>query len=338
MNYKIGELLKNLGIIDENTIINTLRIQKYNKEVFGNILVKLNIIKKDFLENILSSLKNKKLLKKKLGEILVGLNFIDENLLKKVLEIQKTNRKKIGEILISKNILSKEKLFKALKIQRKLILVSLSFITISSCGSPRVPIQSSIGMIQNYSLSPVLKTIKDSGLSKVNYHKDGSVVIEGVPFFQQGRDNTCGQAVMASILNFWGVNISYQQIVNETNPGNGPTDVARITSYLRRHGLNAQDYRLATLNFVKDRILKGQPVIMLLDFGSLQTVHYVVAIGYNDERQELILHDSVDGPNVRLPYVEVEQLWENMSIRKLGIFGDKYRRIAFDVSGNLFFQ
>lgn len=334
MDYKIGELLKKIGIIDDNIIDSILKIQKKTKDLFGNILVKQNIINKDFLEDVLKSIKNKELSKKKLGEILVGINFANSNSLNKALKIQKETNRKIGEIFISENILTKDKILKALKIQKKLILISLASITINSCGSPKVPFQSSIGVIQNYSASPVLKTLKDSGLSKVNYYKDGSIVIEGVPFFQQGRDNTCGQAVMASVLNFWGVGISYQQIVNETNPGNGPTDVARISSYLRRQGLNAQDYRLATLNFVKDRIQKGQPVIMLLDFGSLQTVHYVIAVGYNDEKQELIFHDSVDGPNVKLSYVQVEQLWENMSMRKLGIFGDKYKRIAFDISGN----
>lgn len=338
MSYKIGELLKRIGIIDTLTIDAVLKIQKKTREKFGNILVKENIISRNFLENILKNLKNKELSKIKLGEILIGINFANTDLVNKALEIQKKTNKKIGRIFISENILTKDKIIKALKIQKKLILISLSALAVSSCGSPKVPFQSSIGVIQNYSASPVLKTLKDSGLSKVNYYKDGSIVIEGVPFFQQGRDNTCGQAVMASILNFWGIGVSYQQIVNETNPGNGPTDVAKISSYLKRQGLNAQDYRLATLNFVKDRIQKGQPVIMLLDFGSLQTVHYVIAVGYNDEKQELIFHDSVDGPNVKLSYVQVEQLWENMSMRKLGIFGEKYKRIAFDISGsNVFF-
>ncbi|GIW22948.1 MAG: hypothetical protein KatS3mg068_1955 [Candidatus Sericytochromatia bacterium] len=335
MSYKIGYLLKKVGIIDDNIVDSILKIQKQTKERFGNILVKNNLLDKDFLEDILKNINQKKIFRKKLGEILVGLKFIEEKLINKALEIQKTNNKRLGEILLSENLISKEKLFKALKIQKKLFLISISSIFVASCGSPRVPLQSPIGTIQSYNYSPVLKTLKDSGLGKVNYYKDGSIVIEGVPFFQQGRDNTCGQAVMASILNFWGINISYQQIVNETNPGNGPTDVSKITSYLRRQGLNAQDYRLATLNFVKDRIQKGQPVIMLLDFGSLQTVHYVIAVGYNDETQEMIFHDSVDGPFVRLSYVQVEQLWENLSMRKLGIFGDKYKRIAFDVSGNL---
>lgn len=213
------------------------------------------------------------------------------------------------------------------------ILTSLSLIfLLQACNAPRVPMQNFVGMIENYNQSQVLKVLSVKEQGSINYYQDGTIALTNVPFVQQGNDNTCGQAILTMILNYWGINISYQSIVNETNPANLPTDLNRITSYLRKKGLYAQDYRKARLSFVKNRILKGIPVIILLDFGSLQTEHYVIATGYNDVRQELIFSDPVDGPNMRLPYSQIEMMWENRSLKNLGIFGDKYDQVAFDVS------
>lgn len=150
--------------------------------------------------------------------------------------------------------------------------------------------QNFVGMIENYNQSQVLKVLSVKEQGSINYYQD-ETAITNVPFVKQGNDNTCGQAILTIILNYWGINISYQSIVNETNASNLPTDVDRITNYLRKKGLYAQDYRKAKLSFVKDRILK-EIIIILLDFGTLQTEHYVIATGYNETRQELIFLQS----------------------------------------------
>lgn len=218
--------------------------------------------------------------------------------------------------------------FKKLLSYKRLIYIALIMSLISSCSAPRV---SNFMIIKDYNESPVLKILKAQEEGRVNYHQNGSIVLSNVPFFQQGNDNTCGQAIMAIILNYWRIDLSYQTIVNQTNMSNIATDIDKITSYLRKYGLYAQDYRLASLNFVKSLIQQGRPVIVLLDFGSLATEHYVVVTGYNDEQQQMIVHDPVDGPNIKIQYADFESKWENRSMKKLGIFGDKYNRIAFDV-------
>ncbi len=112
------------------------------------------------------------------------------------------------------------------------------------------------------------------------------------------------------------------------------TAVDQLTHYLRHTGIYAQDYRKATTNFLKDRIRKGLPLIVLLDFGSLATEHYVIVKGYNDDKKEFIISDPVDGPNVKVSYDTFDVMWRNNSLMKVGLFGDKYDQVVFDVGGN----
>ena len=213
------------------------------------------------------------------------------------------------------------------------MITLLSTSLLAGCATPRVPMQSEIGIVQNYNDSSLIKVLTAKQTGSVNYYKDGTIAISNVPFFKQGNDNTCAQAAMTSVLNYWGINISYQAVVNENNASNMPTDVQKITNYLRRKGLYTQDYRQGTINFVKDRIQKGNPVILLLDFGKLSAEHYVIATGYNEENQEMIILDPIDGPNMRIPFAELDRMWGNRSLQKLGFFGDKYDRIVFDIMG-----
>lgn len=338
---KLGQVLKNLNIIESKDIKSVLAEQKRTKKLFGQILSEKSLIRNQLIDDVVRASEGDsqvidKLSNKKLGELLVDLHYLENKNLEQVLSEQKySQNKKLGEMLIEKGLLAYKKLRKALNIQKKLSTLTavtlVSAIALAGCSTPRVPMQSLTGTVENYH-SSVIRVLNDTNpAGTVNYYQDGTIAITNVPFFRQGHDNTCGQAVMASILNFWGVNVPYQTIVNQTNAGNLPTDVWKITDYFKKYGLYAQDYRLATLDFVKVRIQNGQPVIMLLDFGTVSTEHYVIATGYNENTQEMIILDPIDGPNVKLPYTQVEKMWENRSLKGLGIFGDKYNRIVFDV-------
>lgn len=341
MENKIGQILRKLGIIDSVILKCTLEIQKQEKKDFGSILVEKKVLKRNFLEEIIDAVKGDKsallkLVNKKIGEILVSLHYAEEDKIEEAIinQVKIGENKKIGEILVEKGLVKLHHVNKALKIQKKLASIltfsSLSLFIIQGC-SPKIPFESSFGIVQNYSSSSVTKVLSDGIASSINYHNDGTIAIANVPYFQQGSDNTCAQACMTSLLNYWGVNISYQSVVNQTNSGNLPTDVVKITNFLRKNGLYAQDYREATIDFLKDRVNKATPVIVLLDFGKLSYEHYVLVTGYNDKTEELLILDPIDGPNQRYSYQSIESMWENRSLQKMKIFGDKYSRIAFDV-------
>lgn len=201
------------------------------------------------------------------------------------------------------------------------------------CGTPIAPVQSPYGVVANYNNASLQKSLQtQSQNSRLNIYNDGTVAISNVPFVKQGNDNTCAQAVMAMVLSYWGKTVNYQQIINETNPSNMPTDVNTISSYLTKKGLKAQDYQKASLNYLKSLINEGKPAIVLLDYGSVSTVHYVVVTGYNDKTQQVIINDSIDGANQKISYEQFGKWWQNSALSGLRVFGDKYERVAFNIS------
>ena len=168
--------------------------------------------------------------------------------------------------------------------------------------------------------------------ANIQVYQNGSRVIDGVPFFRQGNDNTCGQAVITTLVNFWGIDMDYQAVVNEANPNNLPTTDAAMTNYLRSKGLKAQPFRRASLENLIHQINQGRPTPVLLDFGGLSQEHYVIVVGYNPDKNTMIVHDSLEGPYIEMPSARFVQMWENQSLQSVHIFGgENYRRIMFDV-------
>jgi hypothetical protein len=219
-------------------------------------------------------------------------------------------------------------------------VMGLGMLLATGCSGAQIPLQPSAGVVQNYpSRTPVVNTIPLSTQSgskvsgkKLNVYADGMVALSGLPWFAQGNDRTCAQANIASVMNYWGVETTYPQVVKEMNPMNMPTDVVNVTNYLRGKGFVAQDYRKASLNYLKSQINAGRPVIVLVDFGSLASEHYITVKGYNDKTGDILYNDPVEGGNMLLDYASFEKMWQNKSLAGVPGFGDKYARIAFDVA------
>lgn len=229
---------------------------------------------------------------------------------------------------------------KSLKQTLTMIVMGAGMLMATGCSGAVLPNQPSAGILQNYpSRTPVVKTLPLTTQSgpraldaKLNVYGDGMVALTGLPWFNQGNDRTCAQANIASIMNYWGVQTTYPQVVKEMNPLNMPTDVINVTDYLRKKGLTAQDYRKATLNYLKQQINNGRPTLVLVDFGELSSEHYITVKGYNDKTGDILYNDPVEGPNMLLDYASFEKMWANKSLSAIPTFGDKYSNIAFDVA------
>lgn len=212
----------------------------------------------------------------------------------------------------------------------------LGFLFLSSCSAPpTAPKQPESGVVYNYKSSNLRGTNRFTIQQKGTVVKstDGTVSISGIPFFKQGKDNTCGQATLTSILNFWGVKIDYQTVIDESNPSNMPTDVTTIREYLRMKGLEANAYKNADINNLQTIINAGRPAIVLLDFGGLSYEHYVVVSGYNDKKQTILINDPRNGANLSIKVTDFLRIWKNKSLSNLLIFGDKYNNPIIDVTG-----
>lgn len=161
--------------------------------------------------------------------------------------------------------------------------------------------------------------------------QNGDVLISNVPFAKQGRDNTCGQAAMAMLLHYWAVEIDYLQIAREGNPLNIATSRDAIYNYLTSKGLSAEPLN-GNLTKLLEELHQARPVLLLLDYGGLTRLHYVVIVGYNARDQKLIIHESNTSPYQEMALDEFLMRWQNLPVVALPLLGGQaYYQLMFSV-------
>lgn len=136
------------------------------------------------------------------------------------------------------------------------------------------------------------------------------VVLDGVPFFAQQRYH-CGPAALASILNYWGYVISQEEISESIylREVKGTLNVDLVL-FARRLGFDATS-DASDLEDLKRRLVAGQPVVALLNFGTIKYPkwHYLVVIGYDDIQDEVITHSGTTA-FLRYPYDTFRRAWQ----------------------------
>ncbi len=130
-----------------------------------------------------------------------------------------------------------------------------------------------------------------------------------VPFYPQQRYQ-CGPAALAMTLNAAGLATTPEQLQSQVYlPEREGSLQAEMLATARRHG------RLAVvlpprLDALLAEVADGQPVIVLqnLSLPIAPLWHYAVAIGYDLERGEIVLHSGVT-ERQRLPLDVFERTW-----------------------------
>lgn len=114
-----------------------------------------------------------------------------------------------------------------------------------------------------------------------------------VPFFPNNTDQ-CGPTSLASVLNYWSVTVSSDELRSEIYlgkiKGTLPMDMAAA---VERRGLSANVFN-GTFEDVKRELRAGRPVIAYLDFGTRRHPigHFLVVTGFDDERGGLYVHSA----------------------------------------------
>lgn len=353
---RLGEVLVSQGWLSPQQLAEALAEQQASEEELGTLLLRKNWLDPLRLEQALAQqlLSRHPARKRRLGEILAQTRQISGWQLKLALKLKQALRNTpLGELLVRLNWLHPDQLRQALRLQKRLLRsatgLSIGMGLLISCKAPTVPLQfldaGNLSRIssqaqyqtQNQMQQAIAGPFKTLAVGadrahqiNIRVYQNGSRLIENVPYFTQGNDNTCGQAVIAMLTNFWGVTTSYQALVNTENPLNLATTAGAMVNSLRKKGLSAQDFRDASLENLVAEINKGRPAAVLLDFGSIQQAHYVIIVGYNPKRKTLIMHDSLEAPYVEMPQQIFVKMWENKSIRSiLPVGGSNYRRLMF---------
>ncbi|MGA1824511.1 MAG: GspE/PulE family protein [bacterium] len=113
--YRLGEILVNLGYMNEEELKKALRIQRRTKEYkpLGSICIDLGHITRVELSKLLRRYRKQIYI----GELLVNMGLINGEQLESVLKKQKQSGKRIGELLIESKILTENQLVSSLSVQ-----------------------------------------------------------------------------------------------------------------------------------------------------------------------------------------------------------------------------
>jgi len=137
-----------------------------------------------------------------------------------------------------------------------------------------------------------------------------SNIIAGVPFLPQ-EDDTCGPSSLAMVLGFLGDEVSTQEIVRETRTeGLKGTLITDLAAAARRRGFTAEVADL-DLPRLRERIVAGDPVILLVDLGvwSWSRPHYLVAYGWTPKG--VVAHSGRERGKV-IPFQTLDAQWAKM--------------------------
>jgi Peptidase_C39 like family len=121
------------------------------------------------------------------------------------------------------------------------------------------------------------------------------VELSNTPFFPQ-RQYQCGPAALATVLNAAGASVTADDLVHEVYiAGRKGSLQSELLAATRRHGRMA--YVLdPSLPALIDELDQGRPVLVLQNFGMslLPIWHYAVLIGYDRERDTVLLRNGRD--------------------------------------------
>lgn len=144
--------------------------------------------------------------------------------------------------------------------------------------------------------------------SHLNIQYGPEVIINDVPFYPQ-RDYQCGPSSLAGVLNYYGLNVSPEEIASEiySSSARGTLDLD-LLFYAQKKGLSAKKYR-GSIDDLKEKIKDGYPVIVLVDYGygPLQANHFMVILGFNKAG---IFANSGKEEKKFIPYGDFLKIWE----------------------------
>lgn len=133
--------------------------------------------------------------------------------------------------------------------------------------------------------------------------------IKGVPFYPQ-EENYCGPASMASVLRYWGDNVSQEETARDIFiPVLKGTITVDMVNYARKRGFQASSYK-GNLESLKEEVDKGHPLILYIHMGIplVPRRHYMVVVGYDETKKAVIAYSGKD-KDLLIPYEDLLKSW-----------------------------
>ena len=139
---------------------------------------------------------------------------------------------------------------------------------------------------------------------------DGSLYVEGVPFYPQ-KEYQCGPASLAAVLNYFGQVTSPEEIAEAMYlprlKGSLNMDLLR---YATAQGFDAR-IQEGSLEYLQSHLSRNQPVIAFLNLGFsfFPIGHFLVVVGLDPDQQTVIAYSGTE-KDKRIPIRKFLSDWK----------------------------
>jgi len=161
----------------------------------------------------------------------------------------------------------------------------------------------------HYLLIPLIVTLLISACAKtVVTPATGSLK---VPLYHQGKKE-CGPTSLLMVLGYYGVDLSREDVQRglHFNYTLGITQSEMANFSYWNYGLKASKFMDADIGMIEEAITNGTPVLVAY-VSSATTGHWSVVVGYNRDKQVLILNDPGCGCLRSFSYKKFLSVWQN---------------------------
>ncbi len=130
--------------------------------------------------------------------------------------------------------------------------------------------------------------------------------------------NNCGPASLSMLFSYHGTNISQKELGDLLRPRQHPqgieddksVTISELALEAERRGFSAYHRPGGSITLTKLLIAHDYPVLVRTWLNATDDIgHYRVIRGYDDQTQELIQDDSLQGKGLRYDYSDFENLW-----------------------------
>jgi tetratricopeptide (TPR) repeat protein len=141
--------------------------------------------------------------------------------------------------------------------------------------------------------------------------------------------NNCGPTSLKIDLSYWGWSGTQKQAaaVLKPNPDDKNVSPRELYEYALTQGYDAYIRVNGDLETVKRFVAAGYPVILEKGFTCVKGEsctgwfgHYSVVVGFDDEKQVVVLQDSYRGPNISMSYADIVLNWRAFNYLYLVFF------------------
>ncbi len=180
---------------------------------------------------------------------------------------------------------------KLMKITKIIIIISTVFLLTSCSGIiPEVSIEEQDSILSNSIISGI-----------ENKAKVSSIYLE-VPYQKYAGTNWCLPASGSMTLNFFGIQVSQQELAQNIIKPNGLGDIYKMVRFAKDIGFEAS-FTVLTMEEIEEYLTNNIPLIAIQEYKTNNPLaHARVITGFDSDKKEIISNDPTIGKDYMMSY------------------------------------